>query len=101
DGASPWVEKLGGELWQQLRGEIEYHAVGHSAGSIFHAFFLPLLVAQHQAGAPRVDVRTLHFLAPAMTTDLFAAQLKALIGSGQPITRLTIYTMLDDRGANT
>jgi len=100
DGGSTLVAKLAGELWQQLRGEIEYHAVGHSAGSIFHAFFLPLLVAQHPAGAPRVDLRTLHFLAPAMTTDLFAAQLKALIGSGQPITRLTIYTMLDDLERN-
>ena len=100
DGGSTLVAKLAGELWQQMRGEIEYHAVGHSAGSIFHAFFLPLLVAQHPAGAPRVDVRTLHFLAPAMTTDLFAAQLKALIGSGKPITRFTIYTMLDDLERN-
>ena len=100
DGGSALVAQLAGELWQQTHGEIEYHAIGHSAGSIFHAFFLPLLVAQHPAGAPRVDLRTLHFLAPAITTELFVAQLKALIGSGKPITHLTTYTMLDDLEKN-
>jgi hypothetical protein len=41
-------------------------------------------------------VRTLHFLAPASTTDLFKKKLKPLIGSGQPITSLTMYTMTDE-----
>ena len=96
DGGSTLVAALGGELWRQTHGEIEYHAVGHSAGSIFHAYFLPLLVAQRPAGVPPVDVRTLHFLAPAITTELFKTQLKSLVGSGKAITRLATYTMLDD-----
>jgi len=45
---------------------------------------------------PPVDVRSLHFLAPASTTELFKKRLKPLIGSGQPITSLTIYTMTDE-----
>ena len=56
----------------------------------------PLLIAQKPAGVPPVDVRSLHFLAPAITTDLFKERLKKLIGPGQPITRLTTYTMNDE-----
>jgi hypothetical protein len=43
-----------------------------------------------------VSVRTLHYLAPAITVDLFKSRLKKLIGSGQPITALTTYTMSDE-----
>ena len=45
---------------------------------------------------PPVSVRTLHLLAPAITTDLFKERLKPLIGSGKPITALTTYTMTDE-----
>ena len=96
DGGSRLVAELAAKLWKSTRGTIEFHALGHSAGAIFHAFFLPLLVAQKPAGVPAVDVRSLHLLAPASTTDLFKKRLQPLIGSGQPITRLTIYTMTDE-----
>jgi Clostripain family len=96
DGGGRLVADLAGKLWKAMNGEIEFHALGHSAGSILHAYFLPLLVAPKPAGVPRVDVRTLHFLAPAITTDLFKDRLKKLIGQGQPITRLTTYTMSDE-----
>ena len=96
DGGSRLVAELAGKLWKSTRGTIEFHALGHSAGAIFHAFFLPLLVAQKPAGVPPVDVRSFHLLAPASTTDLFKKRLKPLIGSGQPITSLTIYTMTDE-----
>ena len=96
DGGSRMVAELAGKLWKATRGTIEFHALGHSAGAIFHAFFLPLLVAQKPAGVPAVDVRSLHFLAPASTTELFKKRLKPLIGSGQSITSLTMYTMTDE-----
>ena len=96
DGGARLVAELAGKLWKATGGTIEFHALGHSAGAIFHAFFLPLLVAQKPAGVPPVDVRTLHFLAPASTADLFKKRLKPLIGSGQPITSLTLYTMTDE-----
>jgi hypothetical protein len=95
-GGARLAAELAGALWKATGGEIEFHALGHSAGSIFHAFFLPLLVAQQPDGVPPVDVRTLHFLAPAITSDLFKARLKALIGPGRPITSLTMYTMADE-----
>ena len=96
DGGSRLVAELAGKLWKATRGTIEFHALGHSAGAIFHAFFLPLLVAQKPAGVPPVDVRSLHLLAPASTTELFKKRLKPLIGPGQPITRLAVYTMTDE-----
>jgi hypothetical protein len=43
-----------------------------------------------------VSVRSLHLLAPAITTDLFKARLMDLVGAGKPITRLTTYTMTDE-----
>ncbi len=96
DGGGRLVAELAGKLWKATNGQIEFHALGHSAGAILHAFFLPLLVAQKLAGVPPVDVRTLHFLAPAITTELFKDGLKKLIGPGQPITRHTTYTMTDE-----
>ena len=95
DGGGRLVAELAGKLWKATNGQIEFHALGHSAGAILHAFFLPLLVAQKPAGVASVDVRTLHFLAPAITTDLFKERLKKLIGPGQPITRA--HDLYDDR----
>ncbi len=95
-GGARRVAELAGSMWKELKGEIEFHALGHSAGAIFHGHFLPLLVSQRPTGVRAVDVRTLHFLAPAITTDLFKTRLKALIGSGRSITSLTMYTMLDE-----
>jgi hypothetical protein len=95
-GGSRLVAELTGRLWKALDGMVELHAIGHSAGAILHAHFLPLLVAQRPAGVPPIDVRSLHFLAPALTIPLFKAQLRKLVGSGKPITRLTMYTMTDE-----
>ena len=52
---------------------------------------------RRRRACPPVNVRTLHFLAPAITTELFKKRLKKLIGPGQPITRLT--DLHDDRRA--
>ena len=94
-GGSRLVAEHAGKMWKALGGQVEYHALGHSAGSIMHAHFLPLLVPQRPAGVPPVSVRTVHFLAPAITTDLFKARLKNMVGPNQPITSLTMYTMTD------
>jgi Clostripain family len=96
DGGARLVASLAGGLWKKLGGEIEFHALGHSAGAIFHAHFLPLLVAERPSGVPPVDVRTLHLLAPAITIGLFKKKLLGLVGSGKPITALTMYTMTDE-----
>jgi hypothetical protein len=71
-------------------GSVELHAVGHSAGSIFHAHFLPALLA---AGAERVD--SLHLLAPAARTDLYAQTLLPLVEDGR-VARCAMFTMAQD-----
>ncbi|HET9211738.1 MAG TPA: caspase family protein [Thermoanaerobaculia bacterium] len=65
---------------------VELHAVGHSAGSIFHSWFVP---AALDLGAPRFT--SAHFLAPAITVDGFLERLDGRLGNG--IDHLTLYTM--------
>lgn len=55
----------------------EMHLVAHSAGSIYATYALPLLLS---CGIP---LRTLHFMAPAMTLALFKEQLMPLIQQGK------------------
>lgn len=70
---------------------IELHAVGHSAGSIFHAHFLS---AARALAVP--SFTTVHFLAPAIRVDLFRNLLEKLIGKGKGIDRLCLFTMRRD-----
>ncbi|MNW99058.1 Caspase domain protein [compost metagenome] len=71
-------------------GKFELHAVGHSAGSLFHAFFVPL--ARHLK-APRF--KSLQFLAPAVRIDTFKDRLLPQLGNGDghAFEDLTVYTM--------
>lgn len=72
-------------------GQVELHAVGHSAGSIFHSHFLPLA---YGLGVPAF--RTAHFLAPAVRVDTFRQHLLEHIGPGRAVESLTLYTMRRD-----
>ncbi|MEM1043124.1 MAG: caspase family protein [Bacteroidota bacterium] len=67
-------------------GEIKLHGIGHSAGSIFHSYFLP---AALDLGVPSFE--TLHFLAPALRVDAFKERLAARLGDG--IDHLGLFTM--------
>lgn len=89
----------GGFLFAQLLTtfcsdrNVELHAACHSAGTLFHASFLPLI-------AETIEIRSLHLLAPAISTHDFR-RLQSLMGAG--INYTTIYTMsrefeLGDRG---
>jgi hypothetical protein len=90
------VARLSRDLWAAHPDAVEFHAIGHSAGAIFHAHFLPTLIDQRTpAGFPKLSVQSLQLLAPAATTKLFKDRLKPLVGQGKPITSLTIYTMND------
>lgn len=68
---------------------IEIHAVGHSAGSIFHAYFLPRAFSK---GVPAIQ--SLHLMAPAIRSDTFTKQLHAEVGKN--IKKLTMFTMKTD-----
>lgn len=70
---------------------VELHAVGHSAGSIFHAHFLAAVRAALGANGP--TIQSLHYLAPAIRVDLFKDKVLPLLGKG--IDRLTMFTMTD------
>ncbi|WP_089168103.1 caspase family protein [Azotobacter chroococcum] len=69
-------------------GEIELHAIGHSAGSIFHSHFL---AAAHNLGVPVFD--TLQLFAPAVRVDTFKDQLLGLLDAGKVARKLTLFTM--------
>lgn len=91
-GGSWKTAQLLGKFLKKNQGggtAIEVHAVGHSAGSIFHAHFLE---AVHQAGG---KIKSLHHLAPAIRVDLFKRKVVPLLGPGRGIENLTVYTMTD------
>jgi hypothetical protein len=78
--------------------DVEVHAVGHSAGSIFHAYFVPACLG---LGVP--EFRTLTFLAPAIRVDSFKEQLtRAPTSQGTArsllpgIGHLSVFTMRKD-----
>jgi hypothetical protein len=93
-GAGVFVAERTRDLWNAHHADMEIHAAGHSAGAIFQSHFLPTLFAQQPAaGVPPLAVKTLHFLAPAGTVDLFESKIVPLVGAGKPIGALTMYTM--------
>ena len=67
---------------------VELHAVGHSAGAIFHSWFIPCAL---DLGVP--GFRSLHLMAPAVRVDLFKEKLAPLLGARSGIRDLTVYTM--------
>jgi hypothetical protein len=73
-------------------GQVELYAVGHSAGAVFHAHFLPLA---RQLGVP--TFRSAQFLAPAVRVDTFKDLLAGELGRpGGAAESLTVYTMQKD-----
>jgi hypothetical protein len=69
-------------------GAVELHAVGHSAGAIFHASFLK---AAQQAGVPAFE--NLFLLAPAIRVDAFLQLLAPLLGPGGYVRRAPLFTL--------
>lgn len=86
-GASRFATELGAYVAAHA-DEVTVNAVGHSAGSIFHAHFLPVLLA---SGVP--EVRTLSLLAPAVRVDTFHRLVAPRLGKG--IRDLAVFTMDD------
>ena len=84
-GARYVIDKLQ-QFLQEHGADVELHAAGHSAGSIFHSYFVPTIIEQG-VGA----FRTLSFLAPAITVADFRARLARFVGNG--IESLPLFTM--------
>lgn len=85
------VERLAA-FWKQHSADMEIHAIGHSAGTIFDAHFVSALC--QQPSNPPIAIESLHFLAPAITVQLFNDTLKDLVGGR--VKALTLYTMARD-----
>lgn len=77
------------EFCDRHEDDVELHAVGHSAGSIFHSHFIPTAL---DLGVPAF--RTVSFLAPAIRVDAFHKRLAPRLGNG--IESMTLYTMSKD-----
>ena len=71
------ARKAVSSLAETTRGSLELHVVGHSAGSIFAAYALPLLL---KAG---IKLRTIQFMAPAITVELFRQLVLPLVEGGK------------------
>jgi hypothetical protein len=95
DGGARVVVECARRLAASGYGDVEFHAVGHSAGAVLLAHVLPHLVAHDATGTPGPRVRTCHLLAPALTMATFAGTLMPLVGAGRPIGALTVYAMRD------
>lgn len=70
---------------------VRIHAVGHSAGAIFHSYLLPALFNLGVA-----SVETMHLLAPAIRIDSYQDRLAGFI-NGKRIQDVTMYTMVKPR----
>ncbi|HKG21992.1 MAG TPA: caspase family protein, partial [Blastocatellia bacterium] len=88
-GGARYVARKLKEFCEANAEGVELHAMGHSAGAIFHAHFVP---AALKMGAP--SFRSMHFLAPAIRVDTFKELLAPKVGEG--IDHLTIFTMKKD-----
>jgi hypothetical protein len=71
--------------------DLELHAVGHSAGSIFLAHFL---AACRELGVP--SFARAQFMAPAIRVDTFLEKCGPLLGKGQGIDQVDVFTMRKD-----
>ncbi|WP_194409437.1 caspase family protein [Microbacterium cremeum] len=87
-GASVLADELA-KFVAAHRDDVTVHAVGHSAGSIFHAHFVPRALA---AGVPRFD--SVSLLAPAVRVDTFEQTLLQAAEDDR-IGELSVFTMTD------
>lgn len=76
---------------QEFQARVELHAIGHSAGSVFQAYFVPAALEENNPA-----FSSLHFFAPAIRVDTFERLLLGKLGQGNGIDRLSVFTMARD-----
>jgi hypothetical protein len=92
-GARHFVTALGRWMTEHP-GEVSVHAVGHSAGSIFHSYLIP---AALKSDVPEFE--TVSLLAPAVRIDTFTKLLLPHAKS-RKVQNLAIFTMDDEAERN-
>lgn len=82
----------------EVQGKIELHAIGHSAGAIFHAHFAPVVqkALRDKPESGLTGFEGAYFMAPALRVDEFKKTLGGAVGDGQAIERLSMFTMVRD-----
>lgn len=86
-GAHYTIEKL--KAFLKLHGNrVKLHAVGHSAGAIFHSHFVPEVIKMTGENFNNVQ-----FLAPALSLADFKERMMPKMGKSKGIEKLTIFTM--------
>ncbi len=69
-------------------GKIELHAIGHSAGAIFHSFFLPAVLAQGKD----IEFKSAQLLAPAINIPDFRRSYTDGLKSGK-VVEMRVFAM--------
>ncbi|HXW05914.1 MAG TPA: caspase family protein [Vicinamibacterales bacterium] len=88
-GARQFADGLAALVADAAPASITLHAIGHSAGAIFHSHLLPALIAHG------LTVQTVSLLAPAVRVDLFKEKLLPHV-EHRRVPRLTMFTMEED-----
>lgn len=96
DGAATYVAQRLKQFCDAHPGQVELHAIGHSAGSIFHSHFIPMSTVE---GNPYFT--TTSFMAPAVRVDTFLNLLSMDNGAGQRVIKpevghFALFTMKKD-----
>ena len=90
DGAAYYVAQKLAAFTRANPGDVELHALGHSAGAIFLSYFLP---ATLDLGCAAFE--GLYLLAPALRVDQFNARLAPRLGPSQGISGAVLFAMSD------
>ncbi|HST62204.1 MAG TPA: caspase family protein [Longimicrobium sp.] len=88
DGGARYVARKLADFVAAAGHPVELHAVGHSAGAIFHSWFIPEALNAGVAG-----FRTVSLLAPAIRADAFLERFGPLLDGGAQVESLTVFTM--------
>ena len=87
-----------GALSATDRAQWEFHVVAHSAGSIYFAYALEHLLKLKQEG---INFASAHFMAPAMTTELFKTTVMPRIQDGScPLPSLFVLSKVGELDDN-
>lgn len=90
-GGAQYVAQKLQAFCAQHGDRIELHAIGHSAGSIFHSHFLP---ACQKNSVPAFE--TLQLLAPAIRADSFKKLMLPGLEDGTLAKQVSVFTMSRD-----
>lgn len=91
NGVGTYVAKKLKEFCDKNVGRVELHAVGHSAGAVFHSHFVPAVT-----GTGNPDFITTSFMAPAVRVDVFLDSLTNGANVLPAAGKLTLFTMKKD-----